>query len=255
MSASRPSLPRVAPAVSTALEVRLLGLVDFDSALELQERLVYELSGRTDPRGVLLLCEHPPLISIGREGSRGQVLLEDRELETCGIPVRWISRSGGAVMHVPGQLAVYPIIPLDRRGLGIREFRTRLETALLNVCHELRVPAKRLDSAAGLWSRGGQVGHFGATVKSWVSLHGMWLNVCPEESFLRTIRSSHPDAEEATESRVTSLQSQLLRRIPMSTAREAVIRHIVAAFEFNSMHLHTGHPQLRRTRQRICTRV
>ena len=255
MSLSYPPSRRPSPVASSGLDVRLLGLVDFDSAIALQERLVYELSGRSDTRGALLLCEHPPLISIGREGSREQIALDERELANSEIPVRWVSRSGEAVIHAPGQLAIYPVIPLERRGLSAREFRSRLEGAMLNVCHELRVPAKRLDETAGLWSRGGQVGHFGVAIKAAISTHGMWLNVCPEESFLKILRNRRIDSDVSTDSRVTSLQSQLLRRIPMSTAREAVIRHFSTAFEFDSVHLHTGHPHLRRTRQRVCTQI
>ena len=58
---------------SAPLEVYLLGIVDFDSALFLQERLAYEISGRSDAMGTLLLCEHPPLITVGREGSRSHI--------------------------------------------------------------------------------------------------------------------------------------------------------------------------------------
>ncbi len=72
------------------MEVHLLGLVDFAAALQLQERLVYEISGRSDQLGVLLLCEHPPVISIGREGSRTQIQAEQHELEACEIDVQWI---------------------------------------------------------------------------------------------------------------------------------------------------------------------
>jgi lipoyl(octanoyl) transferase len=252
---------------SDSLEVRLLGMVDFDSATALQEWLVYELSGRADTQGALLLCEHPPVISIGREGSRGDVQAEDRDLESARLDLRWVSRGGGAVLHCPGQLAVYPLLPLDRLGLGVAEYRRRLESALLDVCHEARVPAKRLENDPGLWSRGGQIAHFGATVKSWVSQHGIWLNVCPEPAFLRMIRSSaaypavRDDELAATQpegslsSRVTSLQDQLLRRIPMHKIREATIRHVAAAFGYSNVHTYTGHPQLTRTQRRVCVRI
>ena len=65
---------------STALDVRLLGMVDFESALFLQERLVYEISGREDLFGGLLLCEHPPLVTVGRAGSRAHILVDPKEL-------------------------------------------------------------------------------------------------------------------------------------------------------------------------------
>ena len=266
--------------------MRLLGLVDFDSAAALQEWLVYQLSGRCDAQGTLLLCEHPPIVTIGREGTRAQIVSDDPDLDASQIPVRWMSRSGGAVLHSPGQLAIYLLLPLDRLHLGLAEFRERMETAVLNVCHEMRVPAKRLGPGGwgrGLWSRGGQVAHFGATVKSWVTQHGMWVNVCNDPGFLRMTRSDAAihrpgagavtaeleseravvdagiDSEEtprefsvSAEHRVTSLQAQLLRRIPMPTVREATMRHLAAAFGYQTVHTFTGHPQLVRTRQRVC---
>lgn len=240
---------------SAGLEVRLLGLVDYDAAVRLQEWCVYELSGRSDTHGALLLCEHPPLISIGREGSRSQVTVGDPELRSAEIDIRWVSRGGGAVMHAPGQLAIYPVLPLERLGLGVGEFRRRLESAISNVCHDVRVPAKRMDSAAGLWSRGGQVANFGATLKSWVTMHGMWLNVCPEPGFLKLVTSDTPSADDYCVSRVTSLQDQLLRRIGMPAVRESTMRHVAAAFGYESVHTHTGHPQLQRTRRRVCVKV
>src|SRR5690606_4207597 len=140
-----------------------------------------------DTQGMLLLCEHPPLITIGREGSRGQILLSDAELEARQIDVRWIGRGGGAVMHVPGQLAMYPILPLQRLGLGIADFRDRLDAAVMAVCRQLRIPAKRLPDASGIWSRGGQVARFGASLTGGVTLHGAWLDVCSEPGFLNVL--------------------------------------------------------------------
>src|SRR5687767_7528881 len=96
--------PDFSPRASHALEVRLLGLVDFEAALFLQERLVYEIGGRDDTQGHLLICEHPPLITVGREGSRGHILVEPRDLVARQMEVRWLSRGGGCVAHAPGQL-------------------------------------------------------------------------------------------------------------------------------------------------------
>ncbi len=274
----QPSLPTRRPSTSRlpgALEVRLLGLLDYSSALGLQEWIAYELGGRRDGAGVLILCEHPPVITIGREGSRSQVLAGESELASSEIPVHWISRSGGAVMHAPGQLAAYLLLPLDRLRMGLGEYRRRFEGALLDVCHELHVPAKRMERFPGLWTRGGQVGHFGGVVKSWVTQQGMWLNVHPAPGFLKMVRSeaaspradapSQPmespegplpaDPATCAEDRVTSLQDQLLRRISMHQAREATLRHIAAAFGYEEVHPFTGHPQLVRTRRRVCVGV
>ena len=94
------------PPVSDALEVHLLGLVESEAARFLQERLVYEISGRNDTLGGLLLCEHPPLVTIGREGNRDQLSVSDADLCARQVDVKWVSRGGGSLVHAPGQLAV-----------------------------------------------------------------------------------------------------------------------------------------------------
>jgi lipoate-protein ligase B len=233
-------------AATAALEVRLLGLVDYDAALSLQERLAYELSGRDDRQGALLLCEHPPLITLGREASAAEVTADPDNLRACEIDVRWIARGGGTVIHAPGQLAIYPVLPLARLGLGLNDFRARLEEAAIAACRDMRVPAKRRPSEPGLWSRCGQVAYFGAAVKSWVSYHGLFLNVDPDPSFLSLV-SGRPEGEPPT-----SLQALLLRPVSMAGVRESVIRHIAERFGYERFHIYTGHPWLRRTTQRVC---
>lgn len=232
-----------------ALEVHLLGLVDFDAALELQERLVFEISGRGDCQGSLLLCEHPPVITLGREASIADVLVDETELRSASIDVRWISRGGGAFVHAPGQLAVYPILPLDRLGIGLAAYRRRLEDALIAVCRDQRIPARSRAAEPGLWSRAGQIAYFGASVKSWVSSQGMHLNVDPDAGFLRLVRTN-PAGE-----RSTSLQAQRVRRTSMAAVRESVVRHVVDQFDYERYHVYTGHPQLKRTSRRICLHV
>src|SRR5437016_11172103 len=83
--------PALTPALDGSLEIYLLGLVDFDAALSLQERLVLEIAQHDDGRGALLICEHPPLITIGREGSQADILCESHELVARQIEVRWLN--------------------------------------------------------------------------------------------------------------------------------------------------------------------
>jgi len=236
-------------AAAAALEVHLLGLVDYASAVALQDRLVFEISGRDDAQGALLLCEHPPLITLGREASAAHVLVDAAELRAVEIDVRWISRGGGAIPHAPGQLAIYPILPLQRLGLGLSNYRARLEEALVAVCRDLRIPAKRRAREPGVWSRGGRVAFTGAAVKSWTSCFGAYLNVDPDPSFL-ALASSDPDGECST-----SLQAQRLQRISMSSVRESTLRHVAEQFGYQRQHVYAGHPLLNRGTQKVCLHV
>ena len=251
-----------------SLEVYLLGLVDFDAALFLQERLLHEISQRDDGSGALLICEHPPLVTIGREGSRTQIACEPEELVSRRMDVRWLNRGGPSLVHAPGQLAAYPIVPLMRRGLGLVAFRDRLESAVIDTCGELRVPAWRHPEHAGVWCRCGKLASFGAAVRSGVSYHGMFVNVCPNLQLMRLVRSPAaaiadepqttclPDAAHKpcgpgwdSDLRVTSLAAQRVKPTAVHTVRESLIRRIADRLCYGRHHVYTGHPLLKRTRR------
>lgn len=194
------SLPLTARA-SESLQVFLLGTVDFDSALPLQERFRDEVSQRGDRLGGLFLCEHPPVVTIGREGSQTHLRRDVSEFNKLGIEVRWLNRGGGAWMQCPGQIAIYPIVPLRRLGFGLAEYRQRLELAVLDVCRELHVAAHCIDEEPGVFCSLGQLATVGVAVRSWVTTHGLTLNVRPDLSLLRTTRPNTRPATDVTPGR------------------------------------------------------
>jgi lipoyl(octanoyl) transferase len=237
---ARTSLP------DAALGVFLLGTVDFDAALFLQERLMMDVAQGDLPhsdggQGMLLICEHPPLITIGREGRQADVACDPEELTARQIDVRWLNRGGGALVHVPGQLALYPILPLDRRQLGLAAYRERLELAMVDTCRELRIRARRIPGQAGVFCRGGQVAQVGVAVRQGVSSHGLFVNVNPRMDAIRLVRSG--------ETRASSLAAERGIPVPMPSVRESLIRRLAARLEYDRYHLYTGHPLLRRTKR------
>src|SRR5687768_9143003 len=96
-----------------AAHFHLMGCVDFDDCQSLQRRLAYDALTRADGRVAVLICEHPPLVTIGRAGSRSQVQIATDELAKRQLTIRYVSRGGGAILHGAGQIAVYPIVPLN----------------------------------------------------------------------------------------------------------------------------------------------
>ena len=96
----------------TVLQVYLQGAVGFDAALAFQRRQVYQTSSAPSVAS-LLLCEHPPLITVGREGSRAHILYEPAELQARQWHIRWVNRGGGCILHLPGQLAIYSVLALN----------------------------------------------------------------------------------------------------------------------------------------------
>ena len=108
----------------------MLGLVDFSEVQQLQRRIVYELGEQGG--AVLILCEHPPTISVGRSGSRAHIGPDDEMLQAMGIKVHWVNRGGGCVLHLPGQLAAYFALPLDTFGLNLQGYLDRLHSTIMH---------------------------------------------------------------------------------------------------------------------------
>jgi lipoate-protein ligase B len=231
------------PAHDGLLEIHLLGMVDFDSALFLQERLVYEISGKDNLDAGLLLCEHPPLITIGRDGSREQILADQRQLTAFGIETRWINRGGGCVLHGPGQLAAYPILPLNRLGFGLLDFRNRLEQSVIDMAGDFHVAAVRETGTPALSCRSGQFAHLGVAVKSWVSYHGVFVDVAPKVEAQRLLNPNHH--------RLSSLSAQCGKMLEMNAVRESLSRHLATQMGYTRTQVYTGHPLLKRQTRRV----
>lgn len=231
------------------LEVHLLGTVEYVAYLGLQEYLTYDLSGRNDQNGKLLLCEHPPLVTVGREAVSSDVQTEEGRPHDVEVEVRWMARGGGAYAHAPGQLAIYLMIPLHRLRISPSDYRTRLEQAVCASCQELKVPAKRIADSPGIWGRGGQLGFFGASLRSGITNHGIFLNVSISPDFLAMTIPNHDDLP------ATSIQAHRLQPIQMPKLRESLIRTISKNFDYDQTDVSTGHPLLKRQRKQVIGHV
>jgi lipoyl(octanoyl) transferase len=230
----------VLAAAEPALQVYLLGQVDFDAALSLQRRLVYEVAGNRGSAG-LVLCEHPPLITIGRHGSWRHVLKEPAELKARGWPVRWVNRGGGCILHGPGQLAVYPVLALDRLGLGLKAYLGRLHQVLIALLDDFSIPGEVRPGHADVWVKGRPIAALGVAVRNWVTYYGAALNVNPDLSLFRAVRTGG-DAGEI----MTSVERE--RRGPLRPAlvRERLVEYFANHFGFSRTSLFHDHPSLRR---------
>jgi lipoyl(octanoyl) transferase len=217
----------------------LLGLIDYDHCLALQQRLVYESSGRRDGQISLLVCEHRDQITVGRQGSWGHIHLDERQLRSRRLSVAWVNRGGGCVLHAPGQLAVYPIVPLERHGLTVGTFVDRFQAGLLAALEELGIQAHARPGRHGLWGRSGHLVSLGVAVKSWVTYHGAFINVAPASQALRFVETDPWDGAAAS-----SLAAERQQPVTMSRVREALVRQVAQALAGDRFHLYSGHPLL-----------
>ena len=159
-----------------------LGRIGYREAWELQKALVDQrAAGEIGDR--LLLLEHDPVLTLGRQAAERHVLASPRELARRGIEVIRVERGGEVTYHGPGQLVGYPIIRLGDRGLLVRPLVAALEAAMIETCSQLGVEAIRREGHPGCWIDGGpnrpfrKIGALGLRIERGVSYHGIALNV------------------------------------------------------------------------------
>ncbi len=223
----------------TALQVYLLGVVDFEAALSLQRRLAYEVASDRK-RGALILCEHPPLITVGRQGSRAHILCEPEELRARQWEVRWVNRGGGCLLHLPGQLAVYPVLALDRFSLGVQAYLEQIQAVLLTLLADFSVPGIVRPGQPGVWVGDRLLASVGVAVREWVTYYGAALNVNPALTPYRLVRPG------AGAEPMTSLERERRGPVSPSLVRQRLAEHFAARFPFGRVVYFSDHPSLSR---------
>jgi len=217
-----------------------LGRVAYDEGLRLQDELVaLRYEGRIG--NTLLLLEHPPVLTLGRNAKRVNVLASDEMLARRGVTLHEINRGGDVTYHGPGQLVGYPIFDLrSLRGpsngrLGPVDFVRQIEEALIRLCGHFGVPAKRIAGLTGVWCAAGsaagagtsgesgagasgagasgagaaerKIGAIGIHVSRGITSHGFAFNVTTD---LRDFQLIHPCG--ITDKPVTSLELEVADR-------------------------------------------
>jgi lipoyl(octanoyl) transferase len=185
------------PIVISAL---YLGSLDYRTALRVQQNLVEARKGGAIG-DVLLFLEHPPVITLGRNAKKENVLLSSKQLKTKGVEVFECDRGGDVTFHGPGQLVAYPIFDLHgfpskqglRQSLGAIEFVRRLEEVLIRTCAASDVPAERVPGLTGVWTRErkdnpqAKIGAIGVHISRGVTSHGFALNVNTDLNYFNLI--------------------------------------------------------------------
>jgi lipoyl(octanoyl) transferase len=218
----------------------MLGLVDFAEVQQLQRRVVYELGEQGG--AVLILCEHPPTISIGRSGSRAHIGPDDETLEAFGIKVHWVNRGGGCVLHLPGQLTAYLALPLDAFDLTLQAYLDRLHATIVTVLEEFDLKGGVRADLPGVFSGPARIATVGIAVSRSVAYHGLTLNVGP---YLELFDVMDEPGIGKMPLRYTSMEARRQRHTAMSKVREALIRNLEKVFGLERHHVYTHHPLIR----------
>jgi len=206
----------------TMLEVIDAGTVPYAEALEWQRRLADDrIAGRLD-HDVLVLLEHPPVVTLGRNAHAANLLQRD------GIEIHEVERGGDITFHGPGQLVGYPILDLTHYKQDLHWYLRTLEQALIDALAVLVIPAERNPGFTGVWTRGRKIASIGIHVKQWVTWHGFALNVTTDLShFDRIVPCGIQGVEMTSVERERGAES----REPLwEESVEAVVRGFESAF-------------------------
>ena len=215
------------------LNLLSLGRVPYGEGLELQRRLV-DARHAGQIGNTLVLLEHPPVLTLGRNASRANIVASEEFLAYRGVEVHEINRGGDVTYHGPGQLVGYPIFDLRSftPRLGAVDFVRRIEEALIRACADFGVMGTRVQGRTGVWTPAGggvlekKIAAIGVHIARGITSHGFALNVTPD---LRDFELIVPCG--ITDREVTSLEREADPPPAMEAVGNAVARQFGRVFE------------------------
>ena len=162
------------------LEIRRLGLVPYAEALEIQRQLVEDRrAGRVGD--VLILLQHPPVITLGvRHGARVHVLATPEDLRARGVDVHETGRGGDVTYHGPGQIVGYPVLDLRPDRQDVHRYVRDLEDVIIRVAGDCGIVAGRVAGLTGAWVGNAKLAAIGVRISRWITSHGFALNVATD---------------------------------------------------------------------------
>ncbi|MFP4354110.1 MAG: lipoyl(octanoyl) transferase LipB [Phycisphaerae bacterium] len=212
------------------LNVIDLGHCDYDTALNLQQKLLEHAKGSRGPDGSMILVEHdPPVVTRGRRGGEQFLLASPEKLAAMGIDFRDTSRGGEVTYHGPGQLVGYPIFDLTCTGRSVHDHIRRIERALIAALGRHDIAAGTVEGLTGVWVGDAKIAAIGIAVTRWVTYHGFALNVNTDLSHFDLIVPCG-----IADRGVTSMANLLDRPIEMAQVRRDVVECFQSVFGFDT---------------------
>lgn len=188
-----------------------MGVVDYAECWQLQKQLFDTLldakTRGVDMQQYLLLCEHQPVYTLGKSGHAENMLFTESQLRQSGASLYRIDRGGDITFHGPGQLVGYPILDLQREGLGLKEYIYALEESIIQTIAEYGITGCRIAGATGVWLSDDKplrkIAAIGVRASRYVTMHGFALNVNTDLSWF-----SHINPCGFTNRGTTSIESE-----------------------------------------------
>ena len=207
-------------------EIRRLGLVPYGEALKLQRDLVEDRRAGRIP-DLLVLLQHPPVITLGvkGDGGRANVLASPQRLAERGIDVSETGRGGDVTYHGPGQIVGYPILDLKPDRCDVHRYVRDLEDVMIRVCADYGVNAGRIAGLTGAWVGTEKIGAIGVRISRWITSHGFAFNVTTNLADFQLIVPCG-----ISDRGVTSLEKATGRQLSISAVEDDVVRHFTGVF-------------------------
>ena len=211
------------------LVVRRLGRVPYARGLELQAELVAARQAGHVPDQLLLL-EHDPVFTLGRNAKQENVLFPAEALRERGFDVFETGRGGDVTYHGPGQIVGYPILELapDRR--DVHRYVRDLEEVMIRACADFGLSARRMEGLTGAWLGDEKVGAIGVRIARWVTSHGFALNVATDLAPFDLIVPCGIRGRG-----VTSLERALGRKVALDAVMDRLTAHVQSLFGLETM--------------------
>ena len=214
-----------------------LGLMGYSECWDYQrllfERMLAAKAGDAEARaqiereaGWLLLVEHNPVYTLGKSGKDENMLVSESYLRSIGAEFFHIDRGGDVTFHGPGQVVGYPILDLERIGIGLRDYIDALEGAVIDLCREWGIEADRVAGASGVWIEGDsprarKICAIGVRSSRYVTMHGFALNVNTDLRYF-----SHINPCGFVDRGVTSLRKELGHEVDMELVKSQIVKHL-----------------------------
>ena len=215
------------------VEIRDLQTMAYGECWDLQRSLFDALCRRKleksfaegEPRGTILIVEHPAVYTLGKSGDEHNMLCTEEYLRSLGAEFYHIDRGGDITFHGPGQLVCYPILDLDAIGLGVRRYIEALEQSVIGRAAEYGIEAHRSEGASGVWVTQGKhlvkLCAVGVRASHGVTMHGLAMNVATDLNWFHLINPCG-----FTDRGVCSLSTLTGRSVTMEEVKPKFIYHL-----------------------------
>jgi lipoyl(octanoyl) transferase len=229
------------------ISVLQLGTLDYSTALRLQQKLV-EMRKQGQVGDVLLLLEHTPVITLGRNAKVSNILASPEQLNRRGVELFECDRGGDVTFHGPGQLVAYPIFDLrafpsgsaKRATMGAVEYVRNLEEVLIRACADYAISTERIAGLTGVWTMPesatprAKIAAIGVHISRAVTSHGLALNVNTDLDYFKLIVPCGIESKP-----VTSMAQELGKEQSVEAVAQSLSRHFGSVFRSQILWLET----------------